>query len=175
MHLGKLLRATTNRGVRLVRSQQEVQHDLVEASRILQLRSVACLRYHLQPSGPVQSPADTATSQLVLLSSQHGLSHLFVCLFLFCFGHTTQCACEETLVPLNRKRLLHREQLVVVSPHNQHILHSARPWRNFSTCSQTEVRACGYPERHLIARARQPAFLTVPEILASLGTCLSRP
>jgi hypothetical protein len=94
MHLGKLLRATTNRRVRLVRSQQEVQHDLVEASRILQLRSVACLRYHLQPSGPVQSPADTATSQSVLLSSQHGLSHLFVCLFLFCFfgrkknGHT---------------------------------------------------------------------------------------
>lgn len=35
-------------------------------------------------------------------------------------------------VPLNRKRLLHREQLIVVSPHNQHILHSARPWRNFS-------------------------------------------
>jgi len=43
-----------------VRSQQEVQHDLVEASRILQLRSVACLLYDLQSSAPVQSPEETA-------------------------------------------------------------------------------------------------------------------
>jgi hypothetical protein len=40
--------------IRLLSGQQEVQHGLVESSRILQLWSVARLLYDLQPSRPVQ-------------------------------------------------------------------------------------------------------------------------
>ena len=45
-----------NRGIGLVSSQQEVQHDLVEPGRVLQLRSVAGLLHDLQPSAAVQRP-----------------------------------------------------------------------------------------------------------------------
>jgi hypothetical protein len=57
-HQRMLLRAAINRGVRLVSSQQEVQHDLVEPGRVLQLRSVAGLLDDLQPSAPVQRPEE---------------------------------------------------------------------------------------------------------------------
>ena len=111
-----------NRGVRLVSSQQEVQHELVEPGRVLQLRSVAGLLDDLQPSAPVQRPEEhrnvcTRQSQSVTPGTHR-------------FGkerkkkelHNVRAE-NVVRVPLNRKRLLQREQLVVVSPYNQHVLH----------------------------------------------------
>jgi hypothetical protein len=72
MQLGTLLRATINRQIRLF---EKVQDDLVEASRILQLRNMACLLYDLQSSAPIQSPSDTAmfTQDKSVGTTQHGL------------------------------------------------------------------------------------------------------
>lgn len=52
------MRAAINRGIRLVSGQQEVEHDLVEPSRVLHLRSVAGVLDHLHSSAPVQRPEE---------------------------------------------------------------------------------------------------------------------
>lgn len=108
-----LLRAAVSRGgiIRLLSSQKEVQHDIVEPSRFLQLWSVACLLYDLNSGRPVQRT-------------------------------------------LNSKRLLHWEQLIVVSPDNQHLLSQ---W-----CHLKFIRADGNPLEKMdeLLSVRREKFLT---------------